>query len=66
MDEDSDEDDDSDEILGKMEDLDDKYDKTKLGPEDTKFSGELADGVGRIRVSSARPQRSMLFLTSLI
>lgn len=52
MDEDSDDDDDSDAILGKMEDIDEKEDKTKLlGPDDAKFSGELADGVNRIRVS---------------
>lgn len=51
MDEDSDEDDDdSDAILGKMEDIDAKYDKSKLGPEDAKFTGELAEGVNRIRV----------------
>lgn len=52
MDEDSDDDDDEDgaEILGKMEELDTKYDKSKLGPEDARFSGELADGVNRIRV----------------
>jgi hypothetical protein len=51
MDEDSDDDDDDDDaILGKMEDIDTKYDKSKLGPEDAKFTGELADGVNRIRV----------------
>ncbi|KAK3384325.1 hypothetical protein B0T24DRAFT_80632 [Lasiosphaeria ovina] len=56
MDEDSDEDedgDDSDAILGKMEDVDTKYDKSKLGPEDAQFSGELADGVNRIRLKRA-------------
>ncbi len=54
MDEDSDDDgDESDEILGRMEDIDDKDVKGKLALEDTKFSGELADGVGRIRVSPA-------------
>lgn len=55
MDEDSedDDDDDNDEILGKMEDLDTKYDKSKLGPEDAKFTGELADGVNRIRLKRA-------------
>lgn len=53
MDADSDEDDDDDnEILGKMEDVDTKYDKSKLGPEDAKFTGELAAGVDRIRVCS--------------
>ncbi|KAK3381593.1 hypothetical protein B0H63DRAFT_209319 [Podospora didyma] len=57
MDEDSDEDDDdddeSDAILGKMDDVDIKYDKSKLGPEDAQFSGELADGVNRIRLKRA-------------
>jgi hypothetical protein len=54
MDEDSDDDDDDDDaILGKMEDVDTKYDKSKLGPEDAKFSGELADGVNRIRVGGS-------------
>ena len=57
MDEDSDDDDDdSDAIMGKMEDLDEKEDKSKLlGPEDARFSGELADGVNRIRVCSILP-----------
>ncbi|KAK0628927.1 hypothetical protein B0T17DRAFT_614778 [Bombardia bombarda] len=57
MDEDSEEDDDDDEkdeILPKMdEDVDAKYDKSKLGPEDAKFTGELADGVNRIRLKRA-------------
>jgi hypothetical protein len=48
---DDDDDDDGAEILAKMDDLDTKYDKAKLGPEDAKFTGELADGVNRIRVS---------------
>ena len=51
MDEDSDEDDEDTEIVGKMEDVDDKDLKTLLSPEDAKFQGELADGVGRIKVS---------------
>jgi hypothetical protein len=53
MDADSDDDDEDDEsgaTLSKMEDLDSKEDKSKLGPDDAKFSGELADGVNRIRV----------------
>ncbi|KXX75818.1 hypothetical protein MMYC01_207687 [Madurella mycetomatis] len=50
---DDDDDDDSAEILGKMEDVDTKYDKSKLDPEDAKFSGELADGVNRIRLKRA-------------
>jgi len=48
MNEDSeDDDDDSDEILGRMEDIEDKDATIKLGPEDTR----LAAGVDRIRVS---------------
>ncbi|KAK0742463.1 hypothetical protein B0T21DRAFT_282697 [Apiosordaria backusii] len=57
IDADSDDDDDdedlSEQILGKMEDVDTKYDKSKLGPEDAKFTGELADGVNRIRLKRA-------------
>lgn len=49
--EDSDEEDDDDnELVAKMEDVDDKDVKTLLSPEDTKYQGELADGVGRIKV----------------
>ena len=51
MEEDSDEDDEDVEIVGKMEDVEDKDVKTLLSPEDAKFQGELADGVGRIKVS---------------
>lgn len=60
MDEDSDDDDDDDEpeILGKMEDVDDK-DVKPSKPEDAKFTGELADGVDRIRV------RTSLFLSHM-
>ena len=50
--EDSDDDEDDTGALGKMEDVDDKYDDKKLGPEDAQSSGELADGVNRIHVSS--------------
>ncbi|ERS99297.1 uncharacterized protein SPSK_04046 [Sporothrix schenckii 1099-18] len=54
MDEDSDEDDeDDDKILGKMDDADDKdggKSSDRLTPEDAQFSGELADGVNRIRL----------------
>jgi hypothetical protein len=49
--EDSDEEDDDAEIVGKMEDVEDKDVKAMLSPEDAKYSGELADGVGRIKVS---------------
>ncbi|KAB5566536.1 hypothetical protein GE09DRAFT_1171620 [Coniochaeta sp. 2T2.1] len=59
IEEDSDEDDDDDEILGKMEDVDEKEDKSRLGPEDANFSGELADGVKRIKLKrqhSADPE----------
>jgi hypothetical protein len=50
MDEDSDEEDEDAELIGKMEDVDDKDMKTMLNPEDAKYQGELADGVGRIKV----------------
>ncbi|KAH6616988.1 hypothetical protein F5144DRAFT_596104 [Chaetomium tenue] len=56
MDADSDDDDDDDdsaEILSKMEDIDSKDDKSKLRPDDAQFSGELADGVNRIRLKRA-------------
>ena len=49
--EDSEEDEDDAEIVGKMEDVEDKDVKTMLSPEDAKYSGELADGVGRIKAS---------------
>lgn len=52
MDEDSEEDDDEPEILGKMEDINDKEVKPSTAPEDVKFTGELADGVDRIKVCS--------------
>jgi hypothetical protein len=48
--EDSEDEDDDLEIVGKMEDVEDKDVKTMLSPEDAKFTGELADGVGRIKV----------------
>jgi hypothetical protein len=51
MEQDSDEDEEDTEIAGKMEDVEDKDVKTLLSPEDAKFQGELADGVGRIKVS---------------
>jgi hypothetical protein len=50
--EDSDEDDDEIEIVGKMEDIDDKDIKIILSSEEAKSTGEIADGVGRIKVSS--------------
>lgn len=50
---DSDEDEDDSDVLNKMDDDDDKDGQAKQAPEDTKFGGELADGVNRIRVSSA-------------
>lgn len=49
MQDDSDEDDEDDDILGKMQDVDEK-DATHLAPDDAKFSGELADGVDRMKV----------------
>lgn len=52
MEDDSEEEDDETEVMGKMEDIDDKDEaKTLLSPDDAKFSGELADGVGRIKVT---------------
>ncbi len=57
MDDDSDDDDDdneANEMLGKIEDIDDKDVKTTLGPDDAKFSGELAAGVDRIKVRRPR------------
>lgn len=53
MAEDSEDDDDDADIASKMHDVDEKNEKdpeSLLSPEDTKFSGELADGVGRIKV----------------
>ncbi|KFH40959.1 hypothetical protein ACRE_083330 [Hapsidospora chrysogenum ATCC 11550] len=58
---DDDDDDDGEGTLGKMDEVDDKYDDKKLGPEDAQFSGELADGVNRIhlkRAHSAEPDRN--------
>lgn len=49
QDDDSDEDDDDDDIVGKMQDVDEK-DTTHLAPDDAGFSGELADGVDRMKV----------------
>lgn len=46
-----DDEDDDDGGFGKMEADDDKDDDKKLRPEDAESSGELADGVNRIRVS---------------
>jgi hypothetical protein len=63
MEEDSDEDDEDPEIVGKMEDVEDKDVKSLLSPEDVKFQGELADGVGRIKVSHISPVPSRLLLT---
>lgn len=52
--EDSDDDDDDESgALAKMEDVDDKLDPKKLKPDDAQFSGELADGVNRIRVGDS-------------
>lgn len=47
---DSDDDDDSD-GMADMDQGDDKEEDRKLGPEDAKSQGELADGVNRIHVS---------------
>lgn len=53
--EDSDDDDDDVDIVGKMEEADDKDVKAMLSPEDAKYSGELAEGVGRIKVCIEHP-----------
>lgn len=50
MEEDSDDEEEDPEVVGKMEDIDDKEVKALLSPDDAKFSGELADGVGRIKL----------------
>ncbi|CRK23979.1 hypothetical protein BN1723_003118 [Verticillium longisporum] len=42
-----------DEVLGKMEDIDEKDLGSKVTPEDGQYSGELADGVNRIRLKRA-------------
>lgn len=53
MQEDSEEDDEDDgNILGKMQDVDEKV-TTHLSPDDAAFTGELADGVDRLKVSLA-------------
>lgn len=52
MAEDSDDDDDDVDIVGNIEEADDKEVKTMLSPEDAKYQGEIAEGVGRIKVSS--------------
>ena len=67
MGEDSDSDEDGAEILGKMDDIDDKEPKgNKLAPEDAKFTGELAAGVDRIRVSSDEKLPTFLGLTPFL
>lgn len=50
MDEDSDDDDDDDISDKMLADDEDNVDPSKQGPEDVKFTGELADGVNRIKV----------------
>jgi hypothetical protein len=55
MAEDSEDDDDDGEVAVKMEDLDEKDPKLLLSPEDAKYQGELAEGVGRIKVSQHCP-----------
>ncbi|KAK1546038.1 hypothetical protein CPAR01_00005 [Colletotrichum paranaense] len=61
LNDDSDDDDDESELLGKMQDIDEKDINNKLAPEDVRSQGELADGVNRIRLKrahSAEPDRS--------
>lgn len=60
MEDSDDDDDDEGGGITKMEDVDDKLDPKKLKPDDAQFSGELADGVNRIRLKrahSAEPGR---------
>ena len=52
MAEDSDEDDDDVNIVGKLEELDERDPKSLLSPDDARFQGEIAKGVERIKVSS--------------
>lgn len=52
IEEDSDEDDEDSAIVTDMADVENKDIKSLLSPEDAKFTGELADGVGRIKVCS--------------
>ena len=52
MAEDSEEDEDGGETVEKMDELEDKDPKSLLSPEDAKKQGELAEGVGRIKVSN--------------
>jgi len=51
LNDDSDDDDDDEAMLGKMQDVDEKDMGASLSPEEGTFQGELADGVGRMRVS---------------
>lgn len=51
MAEDSEDEEEDVDIAVKMEDIEDKDVKASLSPEDAKYTGELADGVGRIKVS---------------
>lgn len=50
--EDSDDEDDDVQIAVKMEDIDDKDDESLIKPEDLQSTGELAEGVERIKVCS--------------
>lgn len=61
-DDDDDDDDDSTDNLNKMDD-DDKDGEGKEASEDSKFGGELADGVNRIRVGVLR---NALFLLCIL
>lgn len=60
---DSDDDDDEFDIVGKMEDVDDKDVTSAATAEDTK-SGELADGVGRIKVCAMDSINSVILTLS--
>jgi hypothetical protein len=64
MAEDSDEEEEEEvDVASKMDDVDEKDVKTLLSPEDARFSGELADGVGRIKVHLFTSCKTNLVLT---
>ena len=72
LDEDSDEDVDIvDDVLVKAEDTEDKDADRMLSPEEARKQGELADGLGRIRVGGAcslepRQRPSLIFTSSMM
>lgn len=55
-------DDDDDSILGKADDEETKEDTHHLSPDDSRFGGELAEGVRKIKVRIYNPCASYYFL----